>query len=304
MGPLFKKGPKHALVTVTTMPFLPGSLVTIHSFLKHNPWFTGDIIVLADQMGPRYQRYFTLFPNARVEQISKEVIQRTDLVSQRFEQFQHRKAQFYSLDLARFTRYEKLLFLDSDILVMGDLSEPFQMDAGLLACPDGFFYNDRLRHPETYDEVLPEDRQPGQEVWTNAFNAGFMLFDGSVLRKKHHRKLVRMINENLFGSVSTNHSDQLIFNQYFRKDYQQLSGAYNYRMGVADKLLEKEGIRFEDARLIHFVKRRKPWVFDDVMRNKPKFPDYLPAYRNWLDNWTEYLERLENRNDKAGRSNE
>ncbi|MCB0707220.1 MAG: hypothetical protein KDC34_18010 [Saprospiraceae bacterium] len=285
---------KYALVTVTTESFIPGSLVMVHSFLKHNPWFEGDIIVLADNMEPRFQRFFHLFPNIHIEQISQEVIERTDKVSARFTQFARRRAQFYSLDLARFTNYDKLIFLDSDILVLDNLQDALSENAPLLACGDGFYYNDKLRDAKTFEYVKKEDIKPGQETWPDTFNAGFMVFDGQLLRGNHHDALVKMIDHDLFGSVTTNHSDQLIFNKYFRNNFKLLSGAYNFRLGVSEMIKEKDGITYEDAKLIHFVSKRKPWDNVQVLLTIPKFSVYGPAYHKWQECWLDFLDGMDN----------
>ncbi|MBR9919612.1 MAG: hypothetical protein GYB31_02160 [Bacteroidetes bacterium] len=285
---------KHGIITVTTPTFLPGSLVAIHSFLRHNAWFKGDVIVLANQMEPRFQRFFHLFPNIRIEQISQEVIDRTEKVSERFPQFQRRKAQFYSLDLARFTEYDKLLFFDSDVLFRGDVSEVFAQKDRMLACGDGFYYKDKWRDPVSYNVIPKTADISGREVWTDNFNAGFMVFDGSLLREKHHPQLVHQIDHDLFGSVDTNHSDQLILNRHFKKDYRIISGKYNFRLGIEDRLAEKDGISYQEARMIHFTSRRKPWENVHVMLTIPKFENYRMAYEEWLENWHDFLNNLDN----------
>lgn len=282
-------GNKYAIITVTTQSFLPGTLVAIHSFLKTNTWFSGDIIVLANQIEPRFERFFMLFPRIKVTQISPEIIERTESVSHRFNQFQHRKAQFYSLDFARFTDYDKLLFFDSDVLFLKDLRELFDQQAPMLCIGDGFYYKGMLRDPKTYQEVKSADLKATQEVWTDNFNAGFMLFDGSLLKGNHHANLVKMIDTGLFGSVTTNHSDQLILNKYFKEDYQLISSIYNFRLGTADLMEEKDGATHETAKMIHFTSRRKPWENVHVLLTVPKFDKYLDYYLKWQEYWNDFL---------------
>ncbi|MEM1319714.1 MAG: glycosyltransferase [Bacteroidota bacterium] len=285
--------PKYCVATVTTPDFVPGTLVLLHSFLQNNPWFDGDVILISQGLEQIYTRYFQIFPQLIYEEVDPEIVSRTDRLCEQHEQFAQRRAQFYSLQLLRLRGYDKLLFLDSDMVIVGDLRPVFEREEPFLACADGFYYKGWYRDAKTYEKVLPEEVQLGRELWLDTFNSGFMMVNQSLLTDQAFEEAVGMINDDYFSSVSTNHSDQLIFNVYFRKKFTLLSSKYNYRFGVGQAIREKDGISFEEASVLHFTSKRKPWRSEQVLRAAFRIKHYRRSYDQWLRYWNGVLDELE-----------
>ena len=60
---------KLCLATVTTEAFVPGTLVMLHSFLKVNPWFEGDLVIIHDGLEPTaHQSLVACFERLRLPQ--------------------------------------------------------------------------------------------------------------------------------------------------------------------------------------------------------------------------------------------
>ncbi len=284
---------KYCLATVTDRNFIPGTMVLIHSFLKHNPWFNGDIFVLAAELEKRDLRMFKVFSNVKYLSISDELIERTDALCEVEPKYSHRRGQFYSLDIFRLVGYDKLLFLDSDILIKGSFEPLFEMQDGLVTSPDNFYYNGWLRNPKDYSQ---HELQPGEDpadFWADTFSAGMMLFDKSVVHPDTHRQVIKLVDTSHFGTMSTNHSDQVILNQYFQGQYRLVSSKYNFRFNTAHKMLEMEGVTAENAAVIHFTAKKKPWNLWHVARSAFALgPNYLEKYHWWLAEWHEIMELI------------
>jgi lipopolysaccharide biosynthesis glycosyltransferase len=45
----------YALATLTDDNYILGTKILIYSFLKYNPWFTGDIVIIFDKLSTLYQ---------------------------------------------------------------------------------------------------------------------------------------------------------------------------------------------------------------------------------------------------------
>ena len=286
---------KNVLVTVTDSNFLPGSIVMIYSFLQQNPWFDGEIVVFADKIGSRKKQFFEIFDRVRFVRISPEIKAMTQKLIRRHTKYEVRFAQFYSLELFRLTEYDRLLFLDSDILVRRSFQELFDRPESFLACGDNFFYRDCVRDPETFGLIEPEQQDPNRnDYWADTFSAGMMLIDGAILRQNHHPDLVKMINHRHFRKMDTDHSDQLILNQYFRNQYSLVSSTYNFRFNTADRIEKRDGASLESAHAIHFTARKKPWNMFHVIRSVRALGNsYLKGYHWWNDCWLEVLERID-----------
>ena len=121
--------PVSCLATVTNDAFLPGTLVTIHSFLKHNPWFDGDVVVIhaglseeaCECVSARGQR-------VRFHPAGSELVRRIDAVTAARPDFIGKRARFLSLEAFALAGYDKVLFCDSDLLFRQPVAELFEGD--------------------------------------------------------------------------------------------------------------------------------------------------------------------------------
>lgn len=173
--------------------------------------------------------------------------------------------------------YDRILYLDSDILVIDDLVELFEIDIsnfGIAAVRDTispilhlnikrfahFKNNLKLNNPENY------------------FNSGVLLFNlKNINNKSYFEKLMHLLY-----IKDLMHPDQDILNCLFEDKVKFLPARYNYMCHACQaddrylNLIDGEyKIDFINARqnpqIIHYSGKRKPW----------KFPDGEKAFEFW-----------------------
>jgi alpha-N-acetylglucosamine transferase len=126
------------LATVTTDSFVPGTLVTLHSFLKHNRWFKGDIAIIHDQLSEEYRESLSrIYDKVRFLKADPQLLARVTEITEVFPEFASKQARFYSLETFRLREYDKVLFCDSDLLFRRPIQDLFDMPQPLIACGDG-----------------------------------------------------------------------------------------------------------------------------------------------------------------------
>ena len=281
---------KTAIATVVTQDFVPGTLVTLFSFLKHNPWFNGDICLIGVDAPFGQIKQILDYDRVRVERVSEDLVTRCDQLAEVHDQYKRRIAQFYSLEVFRLTGYDRVLFVDSDLLIRGDLSELFSSGSKVLASGDGYYYKGFSHDRTTFEKV--EMRVDDDPERMNAFNAGVMALDGSMITRKRYTEMVKMISVENFSRFSTNHSDQLIFNLQFENDVEFISGKYNYRIGVGPEMKKADGVGLHDAHVIHFTAKKKPWRLMEALKASKRNQDYLQTYLWWHEEWNELMLKL------------
>lgn len=283
-------GKKYCIATVTDSQFVGGTLVLIHSFLKHNSWFKGDIILFNNDLGEEEKKWFDHFPRLSFVEVDPELHERTENLALEYERFQNRKGQFYSLNAFKLYDYDRVLFLDSDLLIRGSFKSLFKHKGDLLVCGDAYYYKGKRRDPITFHKVSPKEAELLDEVWLDTFNSGMMMIDKSVLTPENYQAMVDMINVPHFSKITSSHSDQMLINQHFRKQYTLVSSTYNYRLVVAEQISAKDGVTYKDCIAVHYTARKKPWVPFHAIRSIKEYPEYRQSFDEWQENWLEALE--------------
>lgn len=175
-----------------------------------------------------------------------------------------------------FPDLSKLLYLDGDILVKGDLTELYQTELqnNYAACVLNSFTFYRRHHP--FEDTVE-----------NYFNSGVMLLNLQLMRKNN-------ITEQLIEAKQNTKSylmDQVVLNTVFDKRILLLPFRYNYQIlslpGTKDnielKILNNHfGTKYKktadlltDAVIIHFASRSKPW-------NTPSTPLFDEWYLTYM----------------------
>lgn len=142
---------------------------------------------------------------------------------------------------------DRILYIDSDLIVTGDLSPLFEIDFqgySIGAVDDYYAYEER----------------------TSGFNAGVLLMN--VAKWKEYS-----IVNNLLELAAEKHSivhlaDQSILNIYFENNWLELDKTYNYMVGVDISNLIQKYERLEDSLpvVVHFASHDKPWNTYSISR--------------------------------------
>ena len=268
---------KLALVTVTTVGFEVGTIVTIKSFQAQNLWFDGDIIIIHHNANFKILNKAFNAQSTIYHEVGDDLIQASLDLSAKITQFEGRIGQFYSLELLTFQSYDKLLFIDSDVIVRKSLQRLFeQCEDNLLAVGDGPFYQGYKRKIETYELTKDEN-----EKSIKGFSAGVMCFPKKVLNLYSRNHFLSHLNEDFFSQFNTNHSDQLLFNLKYDTNVELISATYNYRIGVKKEIEKQDKVNLEDAHIIHYTGKKKPWKVENSVRLSARMSDYPRIYEMW-----------------------
>ncbi len=183
------------------------------------------------------------------------------------------KASLLKFNIANiFENYNKILYLDSDIIVRGDLSD---------------LYNTNIKdvYAGVVIDMIAEDKNHDHDRIGNKnyFNSGMMLLNIKKIREdKLTKKFIKTKKE-----TSSKYQDQDVLNIVFGNCVKFLSPIYNY-MTTNELNYDKNTIeKFYNAKLdnivIIHITWRKPWDYKNV------------AY---FDLWTDYYKKSPYKNIK------
>jgi lipopolysaccharide biosynthesis glycosyltransferase len=268
-----------AIATVTSDDYAVGTLVMLHSFLTRNPWFRGPIHVFHMGLGRGARGLLSGFPRLAFERCSDELTEHLATLIGARPELVGREARFLSLDAFRLSGSGKLLFLDSDLLFLGDVSEIVVRDEPLVACPDGAALRGNARDRLTLEELPAET----PETLRHSFNAGLMVIDSTLRGEATWRELLAHVSPAAWERVSTDHTDQAVLNLHFRAVVALVSAKYNLMMLHRSDSHRHEAVRLADALVLHFNGPAKPWLLDRLARQSDRDPALIRALDQWYD---------------------
>lgn len=165
------------------------------------------------------------------------------------------KVTYYRLFIPNlYKEYDKVLYLDSDIVVKGDISELYNTQLGdnfVGAIPDDFVFST----PITYDYV--ENHIPlGKGNHNKYFNAGVLLMNCKKLREiDFEGKFIDLLSKVKFQVAQ----DQDYLNCICRGKVKYINLLWN-KQPFANK-----SIKEKDIKLYHFNLDLKPWKKDGIL---------------------------------------
>ena len=150
-----------------------------------------------------------------------------------------------------FPNLNKALYLDSDIILLGDVSKLYDTDLGsnlVGGIHDTFV--------DTFDELIKYvENRTGVKPYTNYFNAGVLLMNLDELRKFNFKE--KFID--LLGTVKFD----------IAQDQDYLNVLCNGRVTLVDKnwnfMPLKNTVKDDNIKLIHFNLDYKPWQKDGIL---------------------------------------
>ncbi|RDD61882.1 glycosyltransferase family 8 protein [Ferruginivarius sediminum] len=283
--------PRLCLATVSDETFATGTEVLLHSFLRYNPWFSGDVVVFADALSQQTRARLSRLHPVRFEAPDPRLVEVSADLQARHPALSAKHLRFLSLEAFRLSHYDRVLFCDSDIYCAGDVSALFSRDEPFLASDDGYTYEDRLTpllRANGYGAIASETRYGRQHDGSSpgrTFSSGVMALSPPWLGEATYTALLETMAAHDFTGERV-FTDQAVLNTHVRGRYTTVSGAYNYRVLLEDYIRYAEDVPYPDARLIHFAGTIKPWN------------DYAPAdlaaydarYFKYIDVWRQMLE--------------
>ena len=232
---------------------------TIKSVLYHNR--DVDFYILNSDIAPEW---FKLL--GRKMEVVNSTIHNVHLNKELFEGYKTgphlNYASYFRFFATEVVDSDRVLYLDSDIIVTKDLNSLFKIDF------KGYYIG-------AVDDVYAyEGRKSG-------FNSGVLLMD--VAKWKEDSIVNRLLELAAEKNQAVHLGDQSILNIYFEDNWLALDEAYNYMVGVDTFRLAQECERLDDNPpvIVHFASHDKPWNTYSISRLR----ELWWAYRD-LD-WSE-----------------
>jgi hypothetical protein len=241
---------------------------TIKSILCHNTEV--DFYILNSDIAPEW---FKLL--GRKMEVVNSTIHNVHLDKELFEGYKTgphlNYASYFRFFATEVVDSDRALYLDSDIIVTGDLTSLFKIDF-------------KGHYIGAVDDVYAyEGRKSG-------FNSGVLLMD--VAKWKEHSIVNRLLELAAEKNQAVHLGDQSILNIYFEDNWLALDETYNYMVGVDIYRLGQECERLDDnpPAIVHYASHDKPWNTYSISRLR----ELWWTYRD-LD-WTEIISRKFNLN--------
>jgi len=252
-----------ALCTICNNEFIDGLMVMLSSFLRNNVWFKGKIIVY-------YHNEYSPISISNMNR-AKSIYEDIDFKPVNVSQYQKlinkflkmKKAQsrlipsLFTFEVFEDIKYfDKILYLDSDMLVLNDISEIFKLNHDIVVTPDAGEYIKREY---------------------STFNGGFLLLSHSISDKEYKKKLIDHA-ETMKDMVL---ADQTIMNSFFPGGIPMLGIEYNcLKRCFPDNKFNQFN---SNIKIIHYV-GSKPW---DSSKS-----DFESRYKKIEDLWKRELNLL------------
>ena len=188
------------------------------------------------------------------------------------------KTTYYRLFIPNlYPQYDKAIYLDCDVTILGDLSELFNIDLEdnlIGAVPDASV--GLIKEFSDYTE-----RVVGMADYRRYFDAGILLMNLKEMRKFDFQSKFLYLLENIKFSVS---QDQDYLNRICKGRTKMLDSGWNVMPLPTDSPRQEK-----DIKIIHYNLIYKPWHFDNVL-----YQDY---FWNYAKNTEFYNEMMKMRNE-------
>ena len=287
---------KTCLATVSTDNFLPGTLVMLYSYLKCNPWFQGDIIIIHDALSHESRQILTqCFDRVRFLPISPRLKLRLQKLIAFSPDLTSRVARFYSIELFRLKGYNKILFCDSDLLFCKPIDVLFKSKHAFICCGDGAHYRSNGRDTTSFNELTNPSKETAGSLH-QTFNAGFLLIDELLLKEIHYAGLLELLSEKNWKQIESGHTDQVLYNLYFAGQQTLVGCEHNYLLLYRSAIYTSKQVRLTEAKVLHFNGPTKPWLLKLIPNAAQQDAAFIQALKLW---YTAYIECLQNLHIKA-----
>jgi len=262
-----------ALVTVSSPDFRIGTEVMLASFLAHNRWFDGEILVLHRRLTEADQAALAAtFPRLSCRTASPRLAAAIDTLTAAHPHLEGRRDRFLSLEALLLDAPGKLLFADSDLLFRGDLAPLLTIDAPLVAAPDAAMLRGNVRDTETLAEVAATGEARA------SFNAGLLLYDPDPALAD---AMWSLLDPESWTRIASQHTDQAVWNLLLRDHVHLVGTTWNLMIGHRAASFAHEPVALADAQVLHFNGAAKPWRPDRHAAAIARDPEFPAAVRLW-----------------------
>lgn len=254
------------------IPFLAVTLKSMLSNASNN--YNYDIKILytsiSDENKTKILKLET--DNAKIEFVDLNYYIE-ELQSKLYTRDYYTKTTYYRLLIPNlYPQYDKAVYLDSDLTVLGDVSELYNIDieSNLVgAVPDA-----SVRKIKEFSEYV--ERVVGMNDYKNYFNAGVLVMNLKEMRNFEFQSKFLYLLENMKFSVA---QDQDYLNRICKGRTKILDSGWDVMPLPTDNPLHEK-----DIKIIHYNLIYKPWHFDNVL-----YQEYFWEYAKQTEFYDEIL---------------
>lgn len=215
-----------ALVTMVNQDFIKGFKAMLNSLMVHNPWFNLPIVVL--DLDLSLDNRIAL--RKRYENIVFKDIEKDNYKNVPFESTAKKlQCTYYKLDAFLLEEYDRIVFIDSDCLILDNIEKLFLCTSGFSAV-------------KGYDS--------GNDIMRRDINSGVFVVNKEYLNGKTYKDLIAI------SEKGHKMPDQATINIYFKNKIEYLDKVFN----VEKRMLYTKNFKpiLNSAKILHFV-AEKPW---------------------------------------------
>jgi lipopolysaccharide biosynthesis glycosyltransferase len=276
--------PDYGLVFAIDENYITGAETMMASVLRHNPWFKGDWIVIADKLSQGALARLRKIHPLKFVPLDPVLARKARGAKGKDAALGHIWPAFFALQLFSFKGYKRLVYLDVDMLCLGDISSLF-----FKAPPFGVVHDD-----VSLDPWFPELRSrfaPHQSMnrWrygrdlAQSFNSGMMTVSSRHLGPAVYKALLAdpYFDDPRAFMEGEATADQFILNRAFGDVATSVGCEYNWSIYM-DELMRSAFRKTQaEARVIHYAGMVKPWLTKAGSRHRYVHPEEWHFYSAW-----------------------
>ena len=213
-------------VTVCNKDYLIGFEVMLKSLIDNNPRVVTDnlpFVIITNDLTPEdLVTSRKIYNNIHIKRFDTEKYSEIEELKKKQMAFgDYTKYEIFSL-----VEFKKIIFLDSDIVVLGNIDYLIDFDGDIGGVRD---------------------------LYIDQYNTGVLVISKKYLSKKITNDLIHLTT--IYGI--TEHLDQDIINNYFYDDITEIPVSYNYLKTYSKEIFQNTGLP-KHIKILHYIVK-KPW---------------------------------------------
>jgi lipopolysaccharide biosynthesis glycosyltransferase len=249
---------KTALFSLVTDDFIEPFEVFIKSLVYNNPWFNLDYLILDTGLSSKSKRELKkIYPKVKFVTVKNKALYKDVDMSKTPECLQ---PTFYKLELFNQKNYDKLIMIDIDMVVTGDISGLiFDKREGIFGC-------------KCYNE--------NNHTLSPMINTGVVAVTKQYLNDHTYRQILNFVKDKKY-----NLPDQKAINFFFKDKIQPLAKKYNVEKRMFYNTNKEIAVPEDDIRIYHLV-GFKCW------NTHLPVPDKEKRYKQVEKIWFDYRDKI------------
>lgn len=279
------------MVDDTYIPFLS---VTLQSILeKSNSDYNYEIKILYAKLSDESKKKISKYERDNITIEYVDVSEYLEKVKDKlYTRDYFSMTTYFRLFIASlYPQYNKAIYLDSDIVVLRDIAELYNIDLGdnlVGAVPD-----DIIQKNKVFQEYV--EKVVGVSSYRNYFNAGVLVMNLEELRNYHfEEKFVYLLGTVKYAAIQ----DQDYLNRICKGRVKLIDFGWNIMPSASAKEIEEENIK-----LIHYNYQYKPWHYDNILYSKyfwnyASRTEFYNELKKMKEDFNEEMEKADREADK------